>query len=68
MEEKDDIHNKLIALYIIIVVVITIFATWIVLSKAMPLAAKNNGRMDATAGLTIIEPDLIDLRGKNGIQ
>lgn len=40
MEEKrDSLHNNLIVLYIIIVVILTVFATWAVLTRAMPVQA-----------------------------
>lgn len=40
MEEKrDSLHNNLIVLYIIIVVILTVFATWVVLTRAMPVQA-----------------------------
>lgn len=77
MEEKSDsLHNNLIVLYIIIVVILTVFATWVVLTKAMPVNIQNNGVASTTIGLTIIEPDLqpknkadflINSRGGNGI-
>lgn len=77
MEEKSDsLHNNLIVLYIIIVVILTVFATWAVLTKAMPTTAQNKGGSSTTIGLTVIEPDLqpankadflVNLESRNGI-
>lgn len=58
IEKSEGLHNNLIVLYIIIVVILTVFATWVVLTKAMPATVQNGGT-SATVGLTVIEPDAL---------
>ena len=55
MKENEDIHNKLIILYIVVVVVLTIFATWVILTRAMPAQAWESSELTTAGAIGDIE-------------